>query len=94
MVKYNIIFYFKCYEWVLYKAKQLDWSEESAKALVVIGDCEPHPPSYTDQKINWHSELDILKGMGVKVFYMFFHININQVTAPCKNQKSAQDMDW
>ena len=71
MVKYNFIFYFKCYEWVLYKAKQLDWSEESAKALVIIGDCEPHPPSYTDQKINWHLELDILKGMGVKVFNLF-----------------------
>ena len=45
----------------------MDWSEESAKALVVIGDCEPHPPSYTDQHINWRTELDVLKGMGVKV---------------------------
>ena len=57
----------QCYEWVLHKAQQLDWSEHSAKALVVIGDCEPHPPSYTDQRINWHDELDLLKGMGVKV---------------------------
>ncbi|XP_071104580.1 uncharacterized protein [Haliotis cracherodii] len=58
----------ECYEWVLRKAQQLDWSEESAKALVVIGDAEPHPPSYTDQNINWKDELDVLTGMGVKVY--------------------------
>ncbi|KAJ8304723.1 hypothetical protein KUTeg_018306, partial [Tegillarca granosa] len=58
----------ECYEWVLKKAQQLDWSEDSAKALVVIGDCEPHPPSYTDQNIDWHAELDVLKGMEVKVY--------------------------
>ncbi|KAL3866875.1 hypothetical protein ACJMK2_044128 [Sinanodonta woodiana] len=48
----------ECYEWVLRKSQQLDWSEDSAKALVVIGDCEPHPPSYTDQSINWHVDLE------------------------------------
>lgn len=53
---------------MLKKAQQLDWSEDSAKALVVIGDCEPHPPSYTDQNIDWHAELDVLKGMEVKVY--------------------------
>lgn len=58
----------ECYEWALRKAQQLDWSEHSAKAFVVIGDCEPHPPSYTDQRINWRDELDVLKGMGVKVY--------------------------
>ncbi|KAK3595181.1 hypothetical protein CHS0354_002782 [Potamilus streckersoni] len=58
----------ECYEWVLRKSQQLDWSEDSAKALIVIGDCEPHPLSYTDQRINWHMELDVLKGMGVKVY--------------------------
>lgn len=61
----------ECYEWALHKAQQLDWTEDSAKALVVIGDHEPHPPSYTDQKINWHTELDVLKGMGVKVYGVF-----------------------
>lgn len=60
---------FQCYEWVLRKAQMLDWSEDSAKALVVIGDCEPHPPSYTDQNIFWKDEVDVLKGMGVKVTY-------------------------
>ena len=64
----NIVFYVnQCYEWALRKAQLLDWSENSAKAMVLIGDCEPHPPSYTDQRVNWHEELDLLKGMGVKV---------------------------
>ncbi|XP_064614509.1 LOW QUALITY PROTEIN: uncharacterized protein LOC135478168 [Liolophura sinensis] len=58
----------ECYEWVLRKAQTLDWSDEAAKALVVIGDCEPHPPGYTDQGINWHQELDVLVGMDVKVY--------------------------
>ncbi len=57
----------QAYEWVLHKAQQLEWSEHSAKALVMIGDALPHEVSYTDQKINWHNELDILKGMGIKV---------------------------
>ncbi|CAL1545049.1 unnamed protein product [Lymnaea stagnalis] len=58
----------ECYELVLKKAQQLDWSEDAAKALVVIGDQHPHPPSYTDQSICWQDELDILCGMGVKVY--------------------------
>ena len=60
-------YFFQCYEWALRKAQSLDWSENSAKALIMIGDCEPHPPSYTDQNINWWDELDVLKGMDVKV---------------------------
>ena len=60
-------FFRQCYEWMLHKAKSMDWSEDSAKALVVIGDAPPHPPSYTDQNINWWDEVELLKGMGVKV---------------------------
>ena len=52
---------------MLRKAQTLDWSEQSAKALVVIGDAEPHPPSYTDLGLDWRAELDLLTGMGVKV---------------------------
>lgn len=58
----------ECYEWMLHKAKFMDWSEDSAKALVVIGDAPPHPPSYTDQNINWWNETELLKGMGVKIY--------------------------
>ena len=66
----NVVFFpfFKqCYEWALRKAQQLDWSEDSAKALVMIGDELPHVTSYTDQHIFWKDELDVLAGMEVKV---------------------------
>ena len=57
----------QCYEWALRKAQQLDWSEDSAKALVMIGDELPHIASYTDQNLFWKDELDVLAGMGIKV---------------------------
>ncbi|KAL8586202.1 hypothetical protein ACOMHN_021469 [Nucella lapillus] len=58
----------ECYEWVLRKAQELDWAEESAKALVVIGDAIPHPPGYTDAQVFWKDELSLLTGMGIKVY--------------------------
>ncbi|PVD19564.1 hypothetical protein C0Q70_20054 [Pomacea canaliculata] len=58
----------ECYEWVLRKTQSLDWSEEAAKALVVIGDCLPHPKGHTDQQVFWRDELALLSGMGVKVY--------------------------
>lgn len=69
-------FFRQCYEWMLHKAKSMDWSEDSAKALVVIGDAPPHPPSYTDQNINWWDEVELLKGMGVKVNggHLYIHV--------------------
>ena len=38
----------------------------------MIGDCCPHAVSYTDQHINWHDELEVLTGMGVKVSSLNF----------------------
>ena len=67
---------YQAYEWVLHKAQQLEWSEDSAKALVMIGDAIPQAPSYTDQKTNWHTELDVLKGMGVKVWTIILLKNL------------------
>ncbi|KAH3836606.1 uncharacterized protein LOC127877657 isoform X2 [Dreissena polymorpha] len=58
----------EAYEWALRRAHTLDWSESSAKALVMIGDEVPHPPSYTDQGVFWMDELDVLIGMGIKVY--------------------------
>ncbi|ESO94233.1 hypothetical protein LOTGIDRAFT_232476 [Lottia gigantea] len=58
----------ECYEWVLRKSQSLDWAEDSAKALVVIGDSPPHEMDHTDQRIDWHDDLDVLTGMGVKVY--------------------------
>ncbi|ELU05406.1 hypothetical protein CAPTEDRAFT_205460 [Capitella teleta] len=58
----------ECYEWALRKAQGLDWAEDSAKAFVLIGDALPHPASFTDQNVNWRSEVDVLAGMAVKVY--------------------------
>ncbi|XP_022111093.1 uncharacterized protein LOC110990405 isoform X2 [Acanthaster planci] len=59
---------YACYEWVLHKAQELSWSEDAAKALVIIGDVKPHAISHTDQRINWHEELEKLCQMGVKIY--------------------------
>ena len=56
------------YEWILHKTQDLDWSDNSYKMLIVIGDCEPHPPSLTKNNIDWHSELDALNRRGIQVF--------------------------
>lgn len=67
----------QAYEWALRKAQQMDWSEDSAKAFVMIGDELPHPPSYTDQNLFWRDELDVLAGMGVKVKLIKLDANNN-----------------
>ena len=51
----------------MHKARDLSWSQDAAKALVMIGDVKPHAVSHTDQRINWHDELDKLCQMGIKV---------------------------
>ncbi|GAM22786.1 hypothetical protein SAMD00019534_059610 [Acytostelium subglobosum LB1] len=58
----------EAYEYALYRAKELSWSTHTSKAFVMIGDANPHPPSYTDLKINWFKECDDLHNMGIKVY--------------------------
>jgi len=58
----------ECYEYALKEARNFSWTPDASKALVVIGDCDPHPPSYTTMKINWWDELDALIELGVKVY--------------------------
>ncbi len=62
---------------MLRKAQGLSWSDDSAKALVIIGDALPHEISYTDQAVNWHDELDILVDKGIKVYTMYTLIKVN-----------------
>ena len=89
---------FQCYEWALRKCQQLDWSEDSAKAFVMIGDCLPHQPGYTDQNIFWLTELDILIGMGVKVNlnHMLFADKFvsNKITSSCNFQYIATRLKY
>ncbi|KAH3751130.1 hypothetical protein DPMN_185676 [Dreissena polymorpha] len=56
------------YEWALRRAQQLDWGEDSAKAFVMIRDEPPHHKHYTDQTLFLNDELELLVGMGVKVY--------------------------
>ena len=58
---------------------RLDWSEVSSKALVVIGDDVPHPPSYTDQQVFWKDEVELLKAKGVQVRKTY---NLQRKTLP------------
>ena len=54
-------------------SRRLSWSndDQSTKALVILGDATPHPPSYTDQNIYWKKEVEILKNKGVKVIMIY-----------------------
>jgi len=48
----------------------LSWNKDTTvnKALVMIGDALPHPPSYTDQNFYWRDEVDELAKLGVKIY--------------------------
>jgi small GTP-binding protein len=58
----------EAYEWGLRVAGQLHWREETSKALVMIGDCQPHAPSYTSEKVYWRDECDKLASKGIKIY--------------------------
>ncbi|KAH3761121.1 Ras GTPase [Pelomyxa schiedti] len=58
----------EAYEWGLRQARSLSWRPDSSKALVMIADSPPHPPSYTKEKIWWKTEADKLAQIGVKIY--------------------------
>jgi hypothetical protein len=60
----------EAYEWALHKCRQLSWrnEEDVGKAVVLIADAEPHPPSFTSANIFWQDELEALVDLGVKVY--------------------------
>jgi len=59
----------EAYELALQVArKEFKWTEGYSKALCVIGDDVPHPPSHTTKSINWWDEVDKLSEMGVKIY--------------------------
>lgn len=59
----------ECYELVLHEARSFSWSAGKNKALVMIGDAEPHPPSYPGNKKNldWKNELKLLREANIHV---------------------------
>ncbi len=62
----------ECYEWALYEARQLGWSPDANKMLVMIGDDVPHEPNYPHprnvRRLDWKEELGFLKVIGVRVY--------------------------
>ena len=56
----------ECYELVLNQVREkLSWSPGSNRALVMIGDANPHRPNYPDNtlKLDWRRETDKLAKM-------------------------------
>lgn len=72
----------ECYELALHESLKLSWTFGYNKALVMIGDCNPHEPGYTlggyygrgdshpmlPLKLNWRDEAKKLADMGVQVY--------------------------
>ncbi|XP_020893701.1 uncharacterized protein LOC110232824 [Exaiptasia diaphana] len=62
----------ECYELVLRQVQtELSWTPGSQRALVMIGDCCPHPPNYplNTLKINWKNEAKKLyEELGVRIY--------------------------
>lgn len=69
------------YEAVLHRARSLNWTDSSSKALVLIGDEVPHPATYPDNRdhIDWRRETEALRDLGVKVYGV-----------QCLNRRSAE----
>ena len=61
----------ECYELVLHEVRtELSWTHGSQRALVMIGDSNPHEPDYPQNKLklNWRDEADELGKMGVRIY--------------------------
>lgn len=58
----------ECYEYVMHRVPELNWSSDSMRALVMIGDAPPHEPRYAYKGISWRDETQRLKRMGVNIY--------------------------
>lgn len=69
----------ECYELALHLARNLGWSPDANKILVMIGDCGPHEINYVMNKdhLDWKEELSALKSSGVKVYPLQCQGNTN-----------------
>ncbi len=60
--------YPECYELVLHEARDIKWSTNSKKILVMIGDAVPHPPNQNPKKLDWKKEAKALGKAGVRIY--------------------------
>ncbi len=60
----------ECYEMALYEAKRLAWREMATKAVVMIGDANPHEADYPQNKLklDWRNELRELQSQNIQVY--------------------------
>lgn len=58
----------KCYELVLNEARKFSWTAGKNKAMILIGDCNPHPMSYRDCKHDWRNEAKLLVEAGISIY--------------------------
>lgn len=61
----------ECYELVLNQARTtISWGADREKVLIMIGDANPHSPSYplNNYNIDWRNEVGLLAEAGVKIF--------------------------
>lgn len=66
----------ECYELVLHEVRtKLSWTPGSQRALVMIGDCNPHEPNYPQNKLklDWRVEADELGKIGVRIYSVQCH---------------------
>ena len=57
----------ECYELVLHEAQSFNWSPDSNKLLVVMGDEVPHPPAHNPKRLDWREETKKLTQKGILV---------------------------
>lgn len=60
----------EAYEMALYEARKLAWRPQATKALVMIGDANPHEPDYPENTLhlNWRDELRALQSQNIQVY--------------------------
>ena len=61
----------ECYELVLHEVRtKLSWTPGTQRALVMIGDSDPHEPNYPQNKLklDWRKEADALAAIGVRIY--------------------------
>lgn len=88
----------ECYEKVLSEAKTLNWSKDSKKILIVIGDDIPHTPfsNVNKESIDWRKELKDLHEMNIITYGVnaptlprersnFFYSALSEKSLNCKS---------
>lgn len=58
----------ECYEYVLHKVPSLNWSSESMRSLIMVGDAPPHSKERTYNNLDWRVELGKVRDKGINIY--------------------------